>query len=99
MRPHGGLAGLLPRALRARRLQLGWSRETLAARAGVNLWSLKRFENSGQINLESLVKLAIVPGNLREFEGLFATRPKEPASMDELEKLNPPPRVRGTTLP
>ena len=94
-----GITWAIAARLRARRLQLGWSRETLAARAGVNLWSLKRFENSGQIALESLVKLAIALGNRRDFEGLFATRPKEPASMDELEKLNPPPRVRGTTLP
>jgi transcriptional regulator with XRE-family HTH domain len=83
---------------KARRLQLGWSRETLAARTGVNLWSIKRFENSGQVALESLVKLAVVLGNLRDFEGLFAIRPREPASMDELEKLHPPLRVRGRTL-
>jgi transcriptional regulator with XRE-family HTH domain len=94
-----GIGKAIGARLKARRLQLGWSRETLAARAGVNPWSLKRFEVSGQISLESLVKLAVVVGNLGDFEGLFAARPKEPASMDELEKLNPPSRVRGTTLP
>jgi transcriptional regulator with XRE-family HTH domain len=85
--------------VRARRLQLGWSRETLATRAGVNPWSLKRFEITGQISLESLIKLAIVVGNIGDFEDLFAARPRDPISMDELEKLNPPSRVRGTTLP
>jgi transcriptional regulator with XRE-family HTH domain len=82
-----------------RRLQLGWSRRTLATRAGVNPWSLKRFEVSGQIAFESLIKLAIVLGNIGDFESLFAARPKRPASMDELERLNPSPRMRGTTLP
>jgi transcriptional regulator with XRE-family HTH domain len=82
-----------------RRLQLGWSRRTLATRAGVNPWSLKRFEVSGQIALESLIKLAIVLGNISDFESLFSVQPKEPASMDELERLNPSFRVRGTTLP
>jgi transcriptional regulator with XRE-family HTH domain len=84
--------------LRARRLQLGWSRKTLATRTGVNPWSLKRFEVSGQIALEGLVKLSIVLGTVGDFEDLFAARPGEPASMDELERLNPPIRVRGTTL-
>lgn len=84
--------------VRARRLQVAWSRETLASRAGVNLWSLKRFETTGKIALDSLVKLAIALGNGRDFEGLFAERQKQPATMEELEKLNPPRRVRGRTL-
>jgi transcriptional regulator with XRE-family HTH domain len=84
--------------LRARRLQVGWSRETLASRSGVNLWSLKRFEVTGRIALESLVKMAIALGNGRDFESLFSERRKQPATMEELEKLNPPPRVRGRTL-
>jgi transcriptional regulator with XRE-family HTH domain len=95
----GDIAKAIGARLKARRLQLGWSRQTLASRAGVNPWSLKRFEVSGQIAIESLIKLAIVAGNIGDFEGLFVARQKGPASMDELEKLNPPPRVRGTTLP
>jgi transcriptional regulator with XRE-family HTH domain len=94
-----GIGKAIGARLKARRLQLGWSRETLATRAGVNPWSLKRFEVSGQISLESLVKLAVVAGNFADFENLFAARRKQPASMDELEKLNPRSRVRGTTLP
>jgi transcriptional regulator with XRE-family HTH domain len=94
-----GIGQAIAARVKARRLQLGWSRETLASRAGINLWSLKRFEITGKVALESLVKLAIVLGNLPDFEALFAARPKEPASMVELEQLNPPSRVRGTTLP
>lgn len=94
-----GIGKAIGARLKGRRLQLGWSRETLATRAGVNPWSLKRFEVSGLIALESLVKLAIVLGNVGDFGALFAVRPKEPNSMEELEKLNPPARVRGTTLP
>ncbi len=95
----GGIAKAIAARLKARRLQNGWSRKTLANRAGVNLWSLKRFEVSGQIAFESLIKLAIVLGDIGDFEGLFAARQKAPASMDELEKFNPPRRVRGTTIP
>ena len=94
-----GIGKAIGARLKARRLQLGWSRQTLASRAGVNRWSLKRFEVSGLIALESLVKLAIVLGNVGDFEAFFAARPAAPASIAELEKLNPPTRVRGTTLP
>jgi transcriptional regulator with XRE-family HTH domain len=84
--------------VRARRLQMGWSRESLASRSGVNLWSLKRFETTGMIALDSLVKLAIALGHGRDFENLFAHRSEPPTSIEELEKLHPPRRLRGRTI-
>jgi transcriptional regulator with XRE-family HTH domain len=59
------------------------SQKELAERAGVSLGSLKRFETSGQISLESLLKLAYALKSLAGFDGLFPpdTAPK---SLDDL---------------
>jgi transcriptional regulator with XRE-family HTH domain len=94
-----GICKTVATRMKARRLQFGWSRETLASRSGVNIYRLKRFELSGQITLEALVKVGVVLGTVGDFEALFAVRPEAPNSMADLEKLNPPPRKRGRTLP
>jgi transcriptional regulator with XRE-family HTH domain len=57
----------------------------LAARAGVAPDTLKRFEQTGQISLERLVKLAVALDAMAGFEGLFP----EPVatSLNELEAI------------
>ena len=55
---------------RQRRKALGYTQPELATRSGVSLGSLKRFETSGQISLESLLKLALVLECLGEFGAL-----------------------------
>jgi DNA-binding XRE family transcriptional regulator len=94
----GAIAKGIAARMKARRLGLGWSRDTLAARAGVSPWTLKHFELTGQIALKTLVNLAVVLDDVRGLEGLFAARAEMPASMAELEKLHPPLRKRGRTL-
>lgn len=47
------------------------SMEKFAEISGVSLGSLKRFENTGEISLVSLLKLAIVLDCAEEFEQLF----------------------------
>jgi len=47
------------------------SQAELAERSGVSLGSLKRFENTGKISLESLLKLAHLIGRLKDFENVF----------------------------
>ena len=89
--------GIAARA-KARRLQLGWSREELAKRAGVSPWTLKHFEVSGQIGLETLAKLAVVLEVVTEFEKLFSPGAIVPQTMAQLERLNPPERKRGKTF-
>jgi transcriptional regulator with XRE-family HTH domain len=84
--------------LKAQRLREGWSRETLATRAGISQWTLKHFESSGQIALGTLVKVALVFNEADGFAGLFPTTGRMPATMAELDKLYPPPRKRGRTL-
>lgn len=44
----------------------------LAERSTVSLGSLRRFETTGRVSLESLAKLADVLGRLEELDGLFA---------------------------
>lgn len=47
------------------------TQKQLAERAGVSLGSLKRFEQTGEISLMSLLKLAFVLDSLKDFEKLF----------------------------
>ena len=54
----------------------------LAARSGVSLGSLKRFEQSGEISLQSLTKIAIALDVENELEGLFDNVPF--ASIEEI---------------
>jgi len=56
---------------RTLRKQLHLSQAELAERSGVSLGSLKRFEQTGKISFEHLLKLAHVLGRLAEFEQLF----------------------------
>jgi transcriptional regulator with XRE-family HTH domain len=87
-------------ALRAkeRRLQLGWSRATLAVRAGVSQWTLKHFEHTGKIALETMIQIAVALNDADSLNSLFSKRGTAPASMAELEKLHPVQRVRGRTV-
>ena len=51
------------------------SQKELAARSGVSLGSLKRFEQSGEISLQSFTKLAIALEVEKELESLFSEVP------------------------
>ena len=51
------------------------TQKQLAARSGVSLGSLKRFEQSGEISLQSLKKIAIALDMENELEGLFDNVP------------------------
>lgn len=55
----------------------------LAKRSGVSLGSLKRFEQSGQISFENILKLAQILGNLAAFENLFSTDDQQ-ANIEQL---------------
>lgn len=58
------------------------TQEQLAARSGVSLGSLKRFEQSGEISLQSLTKIAIALDVENELEDLFNNVPF--ASIEEV---------------
>jgi transcriptional regulator with XRE-family HTH domain len=60
-----------------------YSQAELAERSGVSLGSLKRFENTGQISLESLVKIANIFDRLNDFEAFL----KSEKDLKNIEKL------------
>ncbi|MDP3312562.1 helix-turn-helix domain-containing protein [Lutibacter sp.] len=53
---------------RVLRKEAAMTQSELAERSGVSLGSIKRFERSGQISLESLLKLIHLLGRLADFE-------------------------------
>ena len=65
------------------RKHLKISQAEMAERSGVSLGSLKRFERTGQISLESLLKLAHLMNRLGDFEGIFQTKEDQ----SDIEKL------------
>ena len=67
-----------------RRKNLGYTQNELANRSGVSLGSLKRFEGSGQISLESLLKLALVLECLGDFSAICCEEEERFVSMDDL---------------
>lgn len=76
------------------RLNLNLSQTTLAARSGVSYGTLKKFEQTGKISLESLLKIALTLGELDTFNQLFLhTKSRLPDSLDQLLEVNT--RQRG----
>lgn len=73
--------------LRALRLDLNLSQKTLSEKSGVSYGVLKKFEQTGQISFESLLKLAMILGRIDDFKELFAPAPATMAlSLDALIK-------------
>ena len=60
---------------RAERLRQNMTQEELAARAGVSLSTLRRFERTGDISLKVFVEMAFVLRRMDGFEALFSTPP------------------------
>lgn len=86
------MASLLGARVEHLRLTNHWKRGTLAARSGVSEASLKRFETTGKISLESLLQLAQALGRLQDFEGLLEAPPAR--SIADLDRLEAAPRRR-----
>jgi len=72
---------------RTKRLALDLSQKTLSEKSGVSYGVLKKFELTGQISLESLVKLALTLESITDFESLFTPdKPEKALSLDEMIK-------------
>ena len=65
------------------RKKAGLSQVEFAERSGVSLGSIKRFESSGKISLESFLKLLHILGRLNEFDGILMPGDE----MEDIEKL------------
>lgn len=85
----------LAERVRTLRLARGFKQSTLAERSGVSLASLRRFEDTGKVSLESLLALAFALNRLDDFASVLEPPPAR--SMAELEALEakPKPRLRG----
>jgi transcriptional regulator with XRE-family HTH domain len=70
-------------SLRNTRLEKNLTQEGLAERSGVSLGTLKKFESTGQISLESLLKLCLALDLLNKFENLFDKK-EQPKSLDDI---------------
>ena len=71
--------------VRALRIQFGITQKELAQRVGVAEGTIKRFEQTGEIQLRSLLAIALVLGRLDEFADIFKL-PDVPASLYKPEK-------------
>jgi transcriptional regulator with XRE-family HTH domain len=76
---------------RARRVALGLTQQDVADRSGVNIWTLRRFEASGKLAFDALIRLAIVLDAIEGFGALFP----EPAFHSLEEVIERPKRQRG----
>lgn len=72
---------LLCQRLRKERLAQQMTQAELAARAGVGVTTLSNLENGQNISFETLVRIAMVLGRVKELEALF--QPK----LDSLDDL------------
>ena len=57
--------------VRTLRIQAGITQKEMAQRAGVSEGTIKRFEHTGEIQLRSLLAIALVLNRLDEFEEMF----------------------------
>jgi transcriptional regulator with XRE-family HTH domain len=82
--PHQVMADIAAKA-RARRKHRQLSQKELAERSGVSFGSIQRFEQSGQIALEALLKIAFVLECIDSFDSLFPVD-TAPKSLEDLFK-------------
>lgn len=80
--------------LRRRRLDAGWTQSELSDRSGVPLGTLKRFESTGNISLDTLLRLARSLGALPDFDTLFPA-PVYSSIDDVIRATSIPTRKRG----
>ena len=82
--------------VRERRLQMELTQEGLAERSGVPLSTLRKFEQKGNISLESFLKLLSVIGCLEEVINVLKPNKPNFKSIDEaLKSEEEIPKKRG----
>lgn len=82
--------------IRERRLSLGLTQAGLSERSGVALATLRKFEQTGKISVESLLKLMVIVGGLEAMLEASAPTPENFETIDDvLADTNKPKRKRG----
>lgn len=75
------------------RLHRHWTRQDLADAAQINVYSLKRFERTGDISLARLLSICEALGMLDDFNHILKSR--ERIRVDQWEFSKPALRQRG----
>lgn len=75
------------------RLSLGRAQADVAAAAGVSRATLLRFEHTGDVGFDAVVRIALVLGAEREFANVFA--PREARSIDDILRAERKPQRAG----
>lgn len=82
--------------MRQRRIALELTQEGLASRAGVNLFTLRKFEQKGLVSLESFLKIAMVLGVLDQLVAAIKPMNTVFSNIDEvIAAQQKPTRKRG----
>jgi transcriptional regulator with XRE-family HTH domain len=84
LRSAAEIGRLLAGRVRALRLERTWTQQEMADRAGLTLATYRRFERTGRIALERLLRIAVVLDARAGFDQLFAIPPAQ--SLAELAK-------------
>lgn len=85
----------LKKQLRARRLEQGLTQAGLADRSGVALATLRRFEQTGAVSLESFLKLLMALGMIDGVMEALATQKESFQTIDEVLAKPAKRRKRG----
>ena len=87
------VAQAIAQRAKQRRTALRLTQSELAQKAGLSLSTLRRFEQTGQISLEGLLRIAFALDSMEDFKALFAAQSW--ATMDDmLNQAKPLQRVR-----
>jgi transcriptional regulator with XRE-family HTH domain len=87
------LADELGRRVRAERLRLNWTQQTLAKRAGVSRWTVTRMESGEPVSLPNF--LAVVAAMHRSADLDQLLRPAPPLTIEQFVTPTTSPRKRG----
>ena len=71
------LLQIIAKQAKEKRLSFNMSQKSLSERSGVSLGVIKKFEQTGKISIESLLKIALILDALEEFKALFSATPIE----------------------
>ena len=78
---------------KALRLEQNITQQELADKVGIAVGTVKRFEKSGEIQFNHLLRIAIILGRLEEFFDVFASA-DVPDSLYALKDIKPRQRAR-----
>lgn len=88
-----GKARALAERVKTRRLEMNLTQEGLSVRSGLPLASYRRFERTGKISLDGLLRIAYALDALNDFDQVFAAH--KYATLDEALDANLTNRKRG----